>query len=118
LHVLGFFDFVWLTPVCITALLAKTPLVLAILIKYCLCLKASKWSQEVAKRQLKMQNHPNSKLGPIFASVKGFNFQTLVLCSYLISITMCLPRFHPCHLIFPFSPLPTPLSFETIYWLN
>jgi hypothetical protein len=47
-----------------------------------------------------MQNHPYSKLGPIFTHVNRFNFQGLVLSSYLISMIMHLPRIHLCHLIF------------------
>jgi hypothetical protein len=47
-----------------------------------------------------MQNHPNSKFGPIFISINRFNFQGLVLISYLLSIVMHLPITRVCHLIF------------------
>jgi hypothetical protein len=47
-----------------------------------------------------MQNHPYSKFGPIFIPINRFDFQGLVLSSYLISMIMHLPRIHLCHMIF------------------
>jgi hypothetical protein len=97
----------WLCWLCLTSscmydcIIWKIPSkYLMFLIKHYLCLIASKWSQEVSKSLDKMPNHPNSKLSPIFTYVKGFSFQILVLSSYVPSMTMYLPIFHLCQLIF------------------
>jgi hypothetical protein len=94
LTLLDYFLCVWL--LC----LEDFPYPLLLLITPYWCLIPSGWSQQVSKSLDKVSNHPYSKLGPIFTHVNRFNFQGLVLSSYLISMIMHLPRIHLCHLIF------------------
>jgi hypothetical protein len=93
LTLLDYFLCVWL--LC----LEDFPYFLFLLITPYWCLVPSGWNQQVSKSLDKVANHPYSKLGPIFTHVNRFNFQGLVLSSYLISRTIHLPKIHLCHLI-------------------
>jgi hypothetical protein len=104
------FDFAWLLFVCMIAFLRKFPLVLTMLLKVYLTSIATKWSQEVSKRLVKLQMYANSKFGPIFIFVNRFNLQRLVLTSYLLFIAIDLLRYLPCHIIFHY------LQYHLVIW--
>jgi hypothetical protein len=46
--------------------------------------------------------HQTPSVQTIFTLVNRFNFQTLVLSSYILSRVMYLPKTHPWHVVFHF----------------